>query len=115
MIWKIIKSLYDVSKVKNHWYKIYYDHHIEQLKINSFTYDFCLLFTNINDFNVIELQTDDTLFLNDSKFAKSKKMKIKQINFMIKDKEKLSIQHSFKFNEYFIQFNEMNIHIIQKS
>ena len=83
--------------------------------MSSFTYDFCLLFTNINDFNVVELQTDDILFLSDLKFAEAEEMKLKQADFMTKNREKLSIQHSLKFNECFIQFSETNIQITQKN
>ena len=76
MVLKVIKPLYRIPKIGNHWFNIYYTHHIKELQISQLTYDLCLLYTNTNmsamaGFGVIRLQTDDTLFLRDNMFAKA--------------------------------------------
>jgi hypothetical protein len=67
-ILKVIKSLYDVSKADNHWFKTYHDHYIDKIKMTQFTYDSCLLYIiiiNHIDMKIINMQTNDTLILAD--------------------------------------------------
>jgi hypothetical protein len=72
-ILRIIKSLYDVSEAKAHWFNTYHYHHKKNLNMTKSTYDFCLIFIsqssdnliNQSDFELIETQTDDTLMLKD--------------------------------------------------
>jgi hypothetical protein len=64
----MIKSLYDVSKADNHWFKTYHDHHTDKLNMILFTYDLCLLYIIIFiqiDLKIMSMQTDDTFILID--------------------------------------------------
>ncbi len=47
-ILKMIKSLYDVLEIDNHWFVTYHAHHVNKLDMTQSTYDFCLLHTNMN-------------------------------------------------------------------
>jgi hypothetical protein len=71
-ILKMIKSLYDVSKANNHWFKTYHDHHIDKLKMIQFIYDSCLLYIIVIsyiDISIVSMQTNDTRILVDQSFA----------------------------------------------
>ncbi len=78
-ILRVIKSLYDVSEAKAHWFNTYHDHHKKNLNMTKSTYDLCLLFINQNEsssnfinqsiFELIEMQTNNTLMLRDDRFA----------------------------------------------
>lgn len=41
----IVKPLYGLAEVGNHWFAIYLDHHKEKLGIKMWSYDACLLIT----------------------------------------------------------------------
>ena len=72
-ILKIIKSFYGISEAETHWFNTYHKHHTEKLAMQQFTYDSCLLYTNLSkgnkDFEIVELQIDDTLILKNQTFA----------------------------------------------
>ena len=65
------------------------------------TYDFCLLYKNNHDtkFEVIELQTDDILFLENEIFVVVEEKKLNETHLQAKKREKLTINISIKFNE----------------
>ena len=67
-ILRVVKPLYSIPEVGNHWFKTYYTYYTKELSIEQSTYDPCLLYSN-EPFGVIGLQTDDTLFLTDNEFA----------------------------------------------
>jgi hypothetical protein len=80
-ILRVIKSFYDVSETKTHWFNIYHTHHKENLNMTKSTYDLCLLFINQNEsFELIEMQTDDTLMLRDDRFAELEENELKKQN-----------------------------------
>ncbi len=115
-ILKIIKSLYDVSKAKAHWFNTYHDHHKKNLNMMKSTYDFCLLFINQNDssdnaFELIEMQTNNTLMLRNDRFAELKESELKKSKLMFKKREMLIIFISIKFNDEIINL----IEVISKS
>jgi hypothetical protein len=64
-ILRVVKPLYGVPEAGNHWFKTYHQHHVSKLKMEQSTYDPCLLYTPLNGFGIIRLQTDNTLFLAD--------------------------------------------------
>jgi hypothetical protein len=67
------------------------------------TYDFCLLFINQNEsFEVIEMQTDDTLMLKDDHFAELEESELKKAKLMFKKREMLITLISIKFNDEMI-------------
>ncbi len=103
-ILKMIKSLYDVSKADNHWFKTYHDHHIDKLDMIQLTYDSCLLY--IIDYiciDIVSMQTDDTLILANQSFAVVQEEAIHSAKLMIKTREQLILNNSLKFNDIRIE------------
>ncbi len=101
-ILKVIKSLYDVSKADNHWFKTYHDHHTDKLEMISFTYDSCLLYIFISfqiDLRIMSMQIDDTLILADQSFVVVEEEAIISVKIMIKTREQLTSINSLKFND----------------
>ena len=101
-IFKIIKSLYDVSKADNHWFVTYHKHHISKLGMKQSTYDSCLLYKS-KPFGIVKLQIDDTLFLTNNQFANVENEIIKFTNIMIKNRECITKTKSIKFNDILIE------------
>ncbi len=76
------------------------------------TYDFCLLFINQNEsssnfinqsiFELIEMQTNDTLMLRDDRFAELEENELKKAKLMFKKREILITLISIKFNDEMI-------------
>ncbi len=99
-ILKMIKSLYDVSKADNHWFKTYHDHHTDKLNMTQFTYDSCLLYIiNHICMRIVSMQTDDTLILADQSFAVVEEEAIHSVKLMIKTRDQLISNNSLKFND----------------
>ncbi len=79
------------------------------------TYDLCLLFINQNEsssnfinqsvFELIEMQTDDTLMLRDDRFAELEENELKKAKLMFKKREMLIIFILIKFNDEMISIN----------
>ncbi len=108
-ILKVIKSLYDVSKADNHWFKTYHDHHIDKLDMIQFTYDSCLLY--IIDricIEIVSMQTNDTLILADQSFAVVEKEAVHSAKIMTKTREQLTLENSLKFNDTRIERIDSN-------
>jgi hypothetical protein len=125
-ILKVIKSLYEMFEIDNHWFKTYHTYHIDNLVIIQFTYDLCLLYKTffvdkisnksiISD--LVEMQIDDTLLLTDQTFVVLKKETIKSAKIMIKNRERLISENLLKFNEIRIDRLDSNeiIHFRQKT
>jgi hypothetical protein len=68
---------------------IYFKYHIEQLRMATSTYDPCLLVTTDEaaGFDVVGLQTDDSLGLNNDIFAARE---IEKMSFKAKEKQFLN-------------------------
>jgi hypothetical protein len=71
IIMVVVKPLYNMAEAGVHWFFTYFKHHVEKLQITILTYDSCLLVTkeSAKGFEVVEIQTDDTLGLSDDRFA----------------------------------------------
>ncbi len=78
--------------------------------MTSFTYDSCLLYKIIDDFvsDILGMQTDDTLYETIETFAKQKDETIKSAKIMIKNRKRLIIDNSLKFNETRIERLDSN-------
>jgi hypothetical protein len=111
---KVIKPLYGVPEAGNHWFNTYHRHHIEELQMDQSTYDPCLLYTNRNGFGIVGLQTDDTLFLADETFAKSEETKLREANFLAKEREELTRTTPIKFNGGHIKQEKDSIILTQE-
>lgn len=55
---KIMKSLYDISKLSNHWFVIYNIYNKDKLEIKESIYNF-YFFYNFSLFDIIQMQIDD--------------------------------------------------------
>ncbi len=104
-ILRIIKFLYDVSEAKTHWFNTYHDHHEKNLNITKSTYDLCLLFINQSIFELIEMQTNDTLMLKDDRFAELEEIELKKTKLTFKKRKMLIIFILIKFNDEMISIN----------
>lgn len=95
-ILKVVKPFYGISKVGNYWFAIYYNYHINSFALSKLIYNPCLLH-RYKPFDIVELQTDDTLMLANKTFAAIEKKTIKIIKFMTKKQACLLFQISIKF------------------
>ena len=71
--------------------------------MNQSIYNPYLLYTNSNGFGIIELQTNDTLFLTDETFVKAEEVKLQKAKFLVKKREKLTLNTLIKFNRGYIK------------
>ena len=99
-----MKSLYGISEVENHWFAIYHKHHFDTLTMKKSTYDSCLLYSH-ESFDIVEMQTDDTLLLATDDFANKEKKAVKSTKILIKDRNCLIPINSIKFNDMKIQLH----------
>ncbi len=80
--------------------------------MTSFTYDFYLLYKiDLKDFKLLEIvdmQTDDTLYEAIEAFAKQKNEAIKSAKILTKDREQLISENLLKFNEIRIERLDSN-------
>jgi hypothetical protein len=109
-ILKVVKPLYGVPEAGNHWYRTYHEHHVDELGMKESTYDPCLLHTGgrSRGFGLVGLQTDDTLILADDTFAINEHDAIKKAGFLSKDREKLTMSNTLKFNGGNITYKAYN-------
>ena len=78
------------------------------------TFDHCLLYSN-EPFGVVGLQTDDTLFLSDDKFAELEQSKLEKAEFLAKERESLTVGTDLKFNGAIIKLaNDGSITLTQE-
>lgn len=98
-IMKVILPLYGIAEAGVHWFATYQKHHKEQLSMITSTYDPCLLVThNTNDFGLVGMQTDDTLFLGSQSFTNKEEAALQQAKFMAKPITSLSPDEPLRFN-----------------
>ena len=90
-IFKIMKLLYEVFEINNHWFFIYHKHYIEKFVMIKSTYDSCL-FHNIKSFDLIDFQTDDTLIFVNNDFVIKKIKLSKQLTSWSKNANVLALQ-----------------------
>ncbi len=94
-------------------------------------YDFCFLHTNMKidasfdlqtslkdmsfrtNINIVDMQTNDTLILIDSKFAVAKKKAIVDAKIMTKSRNDLDSNSSLKFNDTVIERHENDTYLKQ--
>lgn len=105
-ILKVVKPLYDVPEARKHWFAIYHDYHIDKLGMKQSIYDLYLFYRS-DPFNIVSLQTDNTLLLAEDVFADAEEAKIRQAKLMSKDQNYFTIDKSIKFNGTMIEL-ELN-------
>ncbi len=104
-ILRVVKSLYDVLETETHWFNTYQKHHKKKLSIIESTFDSCLLhieFIEFTLFEIVNLQTDDTLILADDEFVALEEKKLIRAHLTFKKREKLNLITSIKFNDELI-------------
>ena len=105
-ILKMMKLLYEIFKINNYWFFIYYKHYIKRFVMIKSIYNSCL-FHCIKLFVAINFQIDDILiFVNDDFAIKKKNEIIKTVNIMFKQCECFIIINSIKFNDMKIKLSE---------
>ncbi len=112
-ILRVVKPLYGVPEAGNHWFKTYHSHHVKELSMDQSTYDPCLLFS-VEPFGIVGLQTDDTLFLGDAKFAEQEQEQLQKAGFSAKERECLTPTKNLKFNGGVIQLQNDGITLTQE-
>ena len=71
--------------------------------MNQSIYDPCLLYTNSNSFRIVGLQINNILFFADETFVKAKEVKFQKVKFLIKKREKFTLNILIKFNGGYIK------------
>ena len=66
--------------------------------MEQLTYNPCLLYTPLNGFGIVGLQTDNTLFLADQTFADTEETELQKAKFLAKPQKQLTEQNPIKFN-----------------
>lgn len=80
-------------------------------------YDFCLLYTDSNNknFEVIDLQINNTFILANNIFAATKEKELKKVKLLAKNRKKLIFYIFIKFNKRYIRpANDNSIFFSQK-
>jgi hypothetical protein len=79
------------------------------------TYDPCLLIITKKPFRVVNMQTDDTLFLGSEEFTAHEDNKLQKANFSAKPREELSPNSNLIFKGYILtQASDNTMTLIQK-
>lgn len=110
---KVMKPLYGVPEVGNHWFATYHTHHKEKLSMTESIYDFC--FYRSNPLGIVRMQTNDTLILADDVFASNEEEVIKAAKIMTKDHKYLTSAQPIKFNGAQIKLNSDGIVLTKES
>ena len=81
-----MKPLYGLVEAGNHWFATYLDHHKEKLRMEMSSYNACFLITKDSgeNFDIVGLQTDDTLNIKTEVFIKKDETMIIKAKFKVK-------------------------------
>ena len=82
----IMLLLYGILESGNHWFNMYYKHHVKNLQMKTFTYDLCLLIMIKDNYalGIIGMQINDTLIFGNAEFLIREQMEIDKARFLIK-------------------------------
>jgi hypothetical protein len=98
----VIKLLYGIAEASTYWWATYFNHHRKKLRMATSTYDLCLLITSSKCFGIVDMQTDNTLILYNSKFNQLEENELNKAKFTAKLKEKLTMDNLLIFNGYIL-------------
>ena len=76
-ILKMIKLLYKIFEINNHWFSIYHKHHFKRFVMIKSIYDSCLFYC-IQSFVAVNFQIDNILIFVNNNFAIKKTKSLKQ-------------------------------------
>ena len=113
----IVKPLYGLAEGGNQWFATYLDDHKEKLDMQMSPYDACLLITKdkSENFDIVGLQTDNTLNVGTEAFMKKEEKKILEAKFKVKTQTILEIGVSGDFNGCRMTIEVEFIMVIQKN
>jgi hypothetical protein len=109
----VVKPLYDMAEAGVYWLFIYFKYYVKKLQITILIYDPCLLVTkeSAEGFEIMGMQTDDTLGLSDDRFA-TRKAEI--MSFKAKKRQFLDHQNPIIFNDCMLTADENNTLSLQQ-
>lgn len=99
IILRLVKPLYGIAEAGLHWFAAYFKHHLNNLQMETSTYDPCFFISNSNkQFAIVGIQTDDTLILADSNWSILVETELLKAGFKAIQKSKLSKDTPSIFN-----------------
>jgi hypothetical protein len=115
ILW-VVRPLYGAAESGLYWFKTYYNHYKDKLKMRTSTYDPCLLITDEGQevFGITGLQTDDTLSIVTLAFARREQEQLDAAKLRAKLKTVLSEHNPIEFNGGRISILQGKITLIQK-
>ena len=113
---RVIKSLYGIPEAGVHWFSTYQEHRCKELNIVTSLYDPCLLITDggQEEFEIVGLQTGDTLAIGMLKFSVAEDVALQKANFRAKPKERLSEEAPLEFNRCTLTLHADTTSLTQK-
>lgn len=113
-IFKVLKPLYDVSKVGNHYFATYYIHYKEKLGMTKSIYDL-YLFYKFDLLGILRIQTNKISIPANTNFTNNKIETIKITKLIIKDCKYLTFIQPIKFHRAQIKIDLNDIVLTKKS
>jgi hypothetical protein len=111
----IRKPLYRILKAGTHWWATYYKHHREKLVMATSTYNpYLLIIITKGAFDIVGMQTDNTLILGLREFDTIKKEKLTRAKFSVKPKKLLFSETLLIFNGCILTQKKEDIELRQK-
>ena len=109
--------LYNILKLRNYQFNIYYKHYVKNLQMEIFIYDSCLLviIKDNHTLGIIRMQINDTLIFRDVKFLMRKQMEINKAEFLTKLIQILNPISPLIFNNCIIIINDKSLYMLQKN
>jgi hypothetical protein len=112
----ILKALYGIPEAGTHWFGTYHNHHTEQLKMVTSTYDPCLLISTTKEaFGMVGMQTDDTLIVGSRKFSILEDEELSKAKLRAKPKEPLTSEAPLIFNGGVLSMEGESVVLRQKN
>ncbi|PVH83472.1 hypothetical protein DL98DRAFT_615736 [Cadophora sp. DSE1049] len=106
-VFMVVLLLYSILELGNHWFNTYYKYYVENLQMETSTYDSYLLISikESSEFGIVGMQTDDTLILGDDSFIIKEQEEIAKAGFLTKPIQVFNPSESLTFNRCTIAIN----------
>lgn len=110
----IVKSLYILANAENHWFPIYHDNHKDKQGIEMLSYDVYLFITKdeSENFDIVGLQTNNSLNIGKRVFMMKKKKEIIEAKFNVKNRTIGKIGVCESFNDFCMTIEAESIIVI---
>jgi len=116
-ILQVIRPLHGISEAGVHWFATYQGHHLNNLNMETSSFDPCLLITKEGEgekFGMTGLQTDDTLHLGMEGFMAREEEELQKAKFKAKPRKNLVDGTSGDFNGCHITIEKDAVTVVQK-